>query len=75
MAKHLDIEKIIEEQFASRIEAASFLGCCERSLDRWVKEGTGPPVTMIRRRQFFEREALAAFKKKSGKRALAGGAQ
>ena len=76
MAKHQNIEKIIAEQFASRIEAAVYLNRCERTLVRWTKEGNGPPVTMIRRQQFFERAALAAFKKKlDEKRALAGGAQ
>jgi hypothetical protein len=69
--KHLDIEKIIAEDFASKPEAALYLGVVERTLDRWVERDDGPPVTLIRKKQFFERRALAEFKRRREQRRVA----
>jgi hypothetical protein len=49
----LDIQKILNEQFASRPEAALDLQIAERTLERWLKAGEGPPVTWLRKRQFL----------------------
>jgi predicted site-specific integrase-resolvase len=62
--KTVDIQKIINEDFDSRAEAAVFLEIAERTLERWIRMGIGPPVTLIRKKQFFERRALAEFKRK-----------
>ena len=64
MAKNLDIQKILTEDFASRAEAALYLEIAERTLERWLLRDEGPPVTLIRKKQFFERRALAEFKQK-----------
>ena len=66
MAKQLqlDIQKILVEDFASKQEAALELDVVERTLDRWIEQNAGPPVTLICKKQFFERRALAAFKRR-----------
>jgi len=69
--KQLDIEKIIAEDFASKPEAALFLDKTERTLERWLQRGDGPPVTLIRKKPFFEKRALAEFKQKRERRATA----
>jgi|ERR1039458_5080037 hypothetical protein len=61
--KHLDIEKIIAEDYASKPEAALDLKVVERTIDRWLEQNAGPPVTLIRNKKFFERRALAEFKR------------
>jgi hypothetical protein len=68
MAKQLDIQKILAEDFASKPEAALDLEVVERTLDRWIKQNAGPPVTLIRKKQFFERRALAEFKRQRVRR-------
>lgn len=60
--KQLDIQKILAEDFASKPEAALFLEVAERTLERWIREEDGPKVTLIRKKQFFEKRALAEFK-------------
>jgi hypothetical protein len=64
----LDIQRIINDDFASRPEAALQLEVAERTLERWLKQGDGPPVTWLRKKQFFERGALAEFKRKRQER-------
>jgi hypothetical protein len=66
--KTVDIQKIINEDFTSRAEAAVYLDIAERTLERWIKLNVGPPVTLIRKKQFFERRALAEFKRKKAAR-------
>jgi predicted site-specific integrase-resolvase len=65
--KTLDIQKIINEDFCTRAEAAVYLEVAERTLENWVRQGIAPPVTLIRKRQFFERTALAEFKRRKRK--------
>lgn len=62
--KTLDIQKILNENFLSRPEAAIYLDVSERTLERWIKLNAGPPVVLIRKKPFFERAALAEFKRK-----------
>lgn len=70
-SKHLDIEKILAEDFASKAEAALDLNVDVRTVDRWIANGTAPPVTLIRKKPFFERRALADFKRRrNGKKAV-----
>lgn len=59
-----DIQKILAEDFASKQEAALFLEITERTLERYVRQNEGPPVTLLRKRQFFEKRALAEYKKR-----------
>jgi hypothetical protein len=66
--KTVDIQKIINKDFCSRPEAAVYLNIAERTLERWIKLNIGPPVTLIRKRQFFDRRALAAFKRRKAAR-------
>jgi hypothetical protein len=68
LAKQLDIQKIIAEDFDSKPEAALALDITERTLDRWLEQGNGPPVVLIRKRQFFDKRALAEFKQKRARR-------
>jgi hypothetical protein len=61
--QQLDIQKILAEDFASKAETALELNVDVRTVDRWIANGTAPPVTMIRNKAFFERRDLAEFKR------------
>lgn len=43
-----------ERRFASERRVAAMLGYSRRQLQRWRKEGKGPPSTKIGRRVFYE---------------------
>jgi len=63
MSRQINIQKILQHDFASKPEAALYLEVVERTLDRWIEQDDGPPVTLIRKKQFFDKRALADFKR------------
>jgi predicted site-specific integrase-resolvase len=63
VSRQIDIQKILAHDFAAKAEAALDLQVAERTLDRWLAKGDGPPATLIGKRRFFEWRALAEFKK------------
>ena len=73
MATELNIQKIIAEDFWSEPECAVQLEVDQRTLQRWEREGHAPPVTMIRKRRFFERRAVLMWQKQRQKRARKAG--
>jgi hypothetical protein len=58
MATELSIQQIIDEDFFDQAECGMHLGKTPRTLDRWEKLGIGPPVTLIRKRRFYEKRAV-----------------
>jgi predicted DNA-binding transcriptional regulator AlpA len=43
-----------ERRFVSVSRVAEMLGCCPRTLQRWHKDGKGPPSTKIGRKVYYE---------------------
>jgi hypothetical protein len=63
MAKKLSIQQIIDDDFFDAAECGIDIKVTTRTLERWAKLGIGPPVTWLRKRPFYEKSAVAAWKK------------
>ena len=63
MATELSIQQIIDEDFFDLAECGVYLKKAPRTLERWERLGIGPPVTLIRKKRFYEKREVYAWER------------
>jgi hypothetical protein len=58
MATELSIQQIINEDFFDQAECGVRVKKTPRTLERWEKLGIGPPITLIRKKRFYEKAGV-----------------